>query len=185
MHWKPFVFIVFFTILHPALLVTLHLSGRDLRTFSLTYLSLSNIVYIWFLVNVVYPFFFSPLRSLPEPANAAFFLGHGGSIVERPPGKRLLQWMRETPNDGLIHFRGTCHWRSRVLLTSPDSLAEVLNNKPYDWVKPRPARRFLSRVLGEGLVVVEGKEHRLQRKSVAPAFQGKHIRELVPTFWSK
>lgn len=185
MTWKSLAFIVITSAVYPAFLVYQHLSGRDLRTLPLAYLSISSIVYIWYLVNVVYPYFFSPLRHLPEPANESFFLGHGTDISERPPGTRYLKWMKDTPNNGLIHFRGPFQHSSNLILTTPDSLTEVLNAKPYDWVKPASSRRFLSRVLGEGLVVVEGKEHKVQRKSVAPAFSGKNIRDLVPTFWSK
>ncbi|KAK3615363.1 hypothetical protein LTR56_026628, partial [Elasticomyces elasticus] len=44
---------------------------------------------------------------------------------------------------------------------------------------------FLARIIANGLVVVEGHEHREQRKNVAPAFSGRAIRDLVPLFWSK
>ena len=183
--WQAYVFVVSIIVIHPVFLTGLHLSGHHLRTLSLTYLSLSTIAYIWFLVNIAYPFFFSPLRHLPEPPKPSIFLAHGSTIIQRPPGAGFVQWFRDVPNDGLIHFRLWGHSASRLLPTTPETLAEVLNNKAYDWVKPAPARRFLARILGEGLIVVEGKEHKLQRKSVAPAFSGRNIRELVPTFWAK
>ena len=182
---QAYAFVICFTALHPAFLAALHLNGRDLRTLSLTYLSLSSIAYIWFLVNITYPFFFSPLRHLPEPPGPSFLFAHGRALLERPPGRRFAAWMNQTPNNGIIHFRSFAHFGSRLVLTTPETLAEVLNTKAYDWVKPAPARRFLARVLGDGLIVVEGREHKLQRKGVAPAFSGKNIRELVPTFWSK
>ena len=96
-----------------------------------------------------------------------------------------MKMMKETPNDGLILFRGYLHRTTYLLLTSPDTLFEVLNTKPYDYHKPAPAKRFLRRVLGNGLINVEGNEHKRQRKSVASAFTGKNIRDLVPIFWSK
>ncbi|KAI9711926.1 MAG: hypothetical protein M1828_001768 [Chrysothrix sp. TS-e1954] len=82
-------------------------------------------------------------------------------------------------------FRGVFHARPRLLVTTPEGLQDVLNTHAYDYEKEDRARRFLSRILGHGLIVVEGKEHKLQRKSVAPAFHGKHIRDLVPLFWRK
>ncbi|KAL9055315.1 MAG: hypothetical protein Q9162_003622 [Coniocarpon cinnabarinum] len=183
--WKSWAYVLLFTAIHPATLIGLHLTGHDLRTLSLTYLSLSTLFYVWFLVNVTYPFFTSPFRHLPEPPDPSFFFGHGLSMVNRPLGEQLASWMRTIPNDGLIHFRGFFHRRSVLLLTTPDNIAEVLIGKPYDWVKPRPVRRFLSRITGNGLVVVEGPEHKIQRKSVAAAFSGRNIRDLVPSFWSK
>ncbi|KAK3617649.1 hypothetical protein LTR22_026668 [Elasticomyces elasticus] len=44
---------------------------------------------------------------------------------------------------------------------------------------------FLARIIAKGLVVVEGNEHREQRKNVAPAFSGRAIKDLVPLFWNK
>jgi cytochrome P450 len=46
-------------------------------------------------------------------------------------------------------------------------------------------RKFLSIILGEGLVVVEGDLHKFQRKNAMPAFSFRHIKELYPIFWSK
>ena len=117
--WKAYAFVLTFTALHPAFLAGLHIYGRDLRTVSLTYLSLSTIAYIWFLINIAYPFFFSPLNGLPEPPNPGFFIGHGATLVERPAGRTLAKWANEVTNDGIIHFRGFGHLHSRLLLTSP------------------------------------------------------------------
>jgi cytochrome P450 len=40
-------------------------------------------------------------------------------------------------------------------------------------------------ILGDGLVVVEGEEHKFQRKNATPAFSFRHIKDLYPIFWSK
>jgi cytochrome P450 len=70
-------------------------------------------------------------------------------------------------------------------LTNPSSLSEVLVHKSYDYHKPDGVRKFLSIILGEGLVVVEDDEHKFQRKHATPAFSFRHIKELYPIFWSK
>ncbi|KAK5111778.1 hypothetical protein LTR62_004698 [Meristemomyces frigidus] len=62
---------------------------------------------------------------------------------------------------------------------------EVLNAHAYDWSKPPLGRKFLSKILGNGLVTIEGSEHKQQRKLVMPVFSGKIVRDLVPLFWSK
>jgi len=141
--------------------------------------------YVWMLAKWTVPSFFNPLRHLPSPPGDWFLLGHGPDLLSRPPGAILLKYAKAVPNDGLIDLRGFFHIGSSLLATSPEVLIEVLNNKPYDYEKPPRARRFLARILGDGLIIVEGKEHKMQRKSVAPAFQGRHIKELVPTFWMK
>lgn len=92
--------------------------------------------------------------------------------------------MQEIPNDGLIRFTGVFN-RDILLLTDPDSLAEVLVHKPYDYQKPSGVRSLLRIILGNGLIVTEGDEHRFQRKNTTPAFSFRHIKELYPIFWSK
>ncbi|KAK4551751.1 hypothetical protein LTR86_010944 [Recurvomyces mirabilis] len=62
---------------------------------------------------------------------------------------------------------------------------EVLNTQVVDWEKLADDRAFLARIIGNGLVVVEGNEHREQRKNVTPALSGRAIKDLVPLLWSK
>lgn len=73
----------------------------------------------------------------------------------------------------------------RLLLTNATSLAEVLVHQSYNFEKPKPLRSFLKIILGNGLIIVEGDEHKFQRKHVAPAFSFRHIQDLYPIFWSK
>jgi cytochrome P450 len=73
----------------------------------------------------------------------------------------------------------------QILLTEPKTLAEVLVHKSYEFEKPKQVREFLSLILGNGMIVVEGNVHKFQRKHVAPAFSFRHIKELIPIFWRK
>lgn len=73
----------------------------------------------------------------------------------------------------------------RVVVASPKGLSEVLVTKNYEFQKPRQARTVLGRVLGIGLLLAEGDEHRHQRKGLMPAFSFRHVKELFPVFWSK
>jgi cytochrome P450 len=133
---------------------------------------------------VVYPFFRSPFRHLPKPPHSYPILGHGLKMFKRPPGSSELAMMNDTPNDGLIHFRGFFH-TDRILLASPAPLADVLVHKSYDFEKPPWVRAFLEEILGHGLLMTEGEEHRYQRKQIMPAFSFRHIKELYPIFWAK
>lgn len=128
--------------------------------------------------------FTTPLRNLPRPKER---LGSGiaKQLLKQPQFVALTRFARTVPNDGLILLRGLLHVSAIVQVTTPAALVEVLNSRAYDFEKPRHARKFLTRVLGNGIIVAEGKMHKAQRKSVTPAFQGKHVRELVPLFWSK
>lgn len=58
-------------------------------------------------------------------------------------------------------------------------------SKNYDFTKPTLVRQALSRILGVGVLLAEGDEHRFQRKMLAPAFAFRHIKDLYPVFWQK
>jgi cytochrome P450 len=105
-------------------------------------------------------------------------------MFERPPGKPFLRIMKETPNDGIILVRYFFH-ADRLLLTSPQALAEVLVHKSYDFEKPAWVRQFLRQFLGDGLLMTEGDEHKHQRKHIMPSFHFRHVKELYPVFWQK
>jgi cytochrome P450 len=111
-------------------------------------------------------------------------LGNGLALFKKPPGVDFLRWITEVPNDGIIYFR-SFFYQDRLLLTSPEALADVLVKRPYDFQKPEPLRKFLRQVLGDGLVIVEGEEHKFQRKHIMPVFQFRHIKELYPMMWAK
>jgi cytochrome P450 len=92
--------------------------------------------------------------------------------------------MNDIPNDGLIKVPGVFN-REEILLTDPSTLAEVLVHKSYDFEKTPEIRNIIRIVLGDGLIVVEGDEHKFQRKHLTSAFSFRHIRNLYPIFWSK
>ena len=50
--------------------------------------------------------------------------------------------------------------------TSPEALSEVLTTKSYDFVKPSMLRNGLGRILGTGLILAEGDEHKVGPYSV-------------------
>ncbi|KAF2089548.1 putative P450 monooxygenase [Saccharata proteae CBS 121410] len=140
---------------------------------------------LWVIYKVfIYPFFVSPLRHLPQPKGGYPILAHGLVLLDKPPGAMFLRWMKEVPNDGLIRFR-TFFNVDRLIVTDPKAIADILVKNTYDFEKPKRARGFLRRILGDGLIIVEGDEHKFQRKNILPTFSFRHIKELYPGFWSK
>jgi len=133
---------------------------------------------------VLYPFFRSPLRHLPQARGFLPLVGHALRLFQRPGGEPHLRMMKETNNDGLILTRGFFH-RDRLIVTSPAAIADVLVHKSYDMEKPEWSRAFLRKFLGDGLLMSEGDEHKHHRKQIMPAFHFRHIKELYPVFWSK
>lgn len=96
----------------------------------------------------------------------------------------MRRWLREVPNDGLIRYRHAFN-RERVLLASPKALAEVLVMKNYEFLKPVQFRHGLGQLLGIGVLLAEGDEHKKQRRMLMPAFSYRHIKNLYPIFWAK
>ena len=43
----------------------------------------------------------------------------------------------------------------------------------------------MERLVGNGVLLAEGNEHKFQRKNLMPAFSFRHIKNLFPTFWAK
>ncbi|KAH7057107.1 cytochrome P450 [Macrophomina phaseolina] len=133
---------------------------------------------------LIYPYFFSPLRHLPQPKGGHWLMGHFAKIRRENNGEPSREWTETVPNDGLIYYRFAFN-SERVLLTSPKALAEVLVHKNYDFVKPSMIRHGIGRILGIGILLAEGEEHKRQRRLLMPAFHFRHVKDLYQVFWSK
>ncbi|POR38679.1 Cytochrome P450 [Tolypocladium paradoxum] len=90
----------------------------------------------------------------------------------------------ELEHDGLIRYLFFLN-RERIVVASPKALAEVLVTKAYIFKKPDTVRNTLGRVLGYGILLAEGDEHKVQRKNLMPAFAFRRLKGLYPTFWTK
>ena len=66
------------------------------------------------------------------------------------------------PNDGLIYYNFILN-AQRILVTKPQPLMEILTSNSYDYIKPPFTREALIRVLGLGLVLAEGNEHKVSQ----------------------
>ncbi|KAI0125917.1 cytochrome P450 [Xylariales sp. AK1849] len=135
---------------------------------------------VW--VFVLYPKFFSPLRGLPEPKGNSFFMGQFERIRAEPTGVPHREWVNSIPNDGIIRYLGPFN-QERLLIVSPKALSEVLVTKNYDFQKPPQLRESIGRILGVGVLLAEGEQHKMQRRSLMPAFAFRHIKDLYPVFW--
>ena len=111
-------------------------------------------------------------------------MGHGRTLLKETTGMPHRKWINSVPNEGLIRYKHLFN-RERVLLISPKAHSEVLVTKSYEFVKPLEARQTLGRLLGVGILVAEGEEHKQQRKNLMPAFKYQHVRDLYPVFWEK
>lgn len=133
---------------------------------------------------LIYPDFVSPFKDLPCPPGGRTILGHVLATVEKPVGIRLRIWNETIPNDGILRVR-ELFGADGLMITSPNLLKEILVDNTYDYVKSPPVRRVLHLILGNGVINVEGDEHRFQRKRLLPSFGLGPIKDLYPLFWEK
>ena len=87
-------------------------------------------------------------------------MGQFFKIQRESNGQPMKQWIEEVPNDGLIRYCGLLG-RERVILTTSQALSEVLTQKTYEFIKPPSFTGPLGRMIGVGLVLAEGDEHRV------------------------
>ncbi|KAK8090095.1 hypothetical protein PG997_005056 [Apiospora hydei] len=137
---------------------------------------------VW--IVILYPKLFSPLRYLPSPPGGSFWNGHFDAINKHPTGIPMREWINTVPNNGLIRYAGIFN-QERIMPTSPKALADVLVTRSYDFEKPSQIRNSIGRILGIGVLLAEGDQHKVQRKNLMPAFAFRHIKDLYPVFWQK
>lgn len=93
---------------------------------------------------------------------ASFFNGHFGRISKEPTGIPQQEWINQLPNDGLIRYTALFN-SERLLITTPKALGEVLVQKNYEFIKPAQVRNGLGRLLGVGVLLAEGEEHKVRQ----------------------
>ncbi|VUC25659.1 unnamed protein product [Clonostachys rosea] len=132
--------------------------------------------------TLLYPRLLSPLRRIPGP-RAYLSAAHRALIIKgRPSGDLFLDLAKQYPDQDLITLNVL---RDQICVMNPRLLADLLVHNCYDFAKPKRISTFLRHILGDGLIIVEGDQHKFLRKSSTPAFHFRHIKELYPMMWAK
>jgi hypothetical protein len=87
-------------------------------------------------------------------------LGHFKRIYHEPTGEPQRDWIDQVDNDGVLYYRWMFN-EPRVLITSPKALGEVLVQRSYEFVKPGRVRIGIGKLLGIGVLLAEGDEHKV------------------------
>lgn len=103
-------------------------------------------------------------------------------VSDRPSGDIFLDLAKQYPDREILNLSA---FGSQVLVTKPRMLADLLVHKAYDFIKPPNISALLRHVLGDGLIMVEGDQHKFLRKNTMPAFSFRHIKNLYPMMWVK
>ncbi|EXL39413.1 hypothetical protein FOCG_17985 [Fusarium oxysporum f. sp. radicis-lycopersici 26381] len=144
---------------------------------------------------LLYPVLFSPLRRIPGPkASEISFLffkrnraylspAYRALIVkDKPAGDLFLELAKQYPEEDLITLNS---FRDQICIMNPQLLADLLVYNCYNFAKPKRISSFLRHILGGGLIIVEGDQHKFLRRNTMPAFHFRHIKELYPMMWAK
>jgi cytochrome P450 len=77
-------------------------------------------------------------------------------------------------------IQGRFFGRSSFILNTPDSIRHVLVENYENYARTPAAMRVLRPVLGEGLLIAEGRAWKHQRRTLAPAFTPRAVATLIP-----
>ena len=111
-------------------------------------------------------------------------MGQFWNIQSRPVGELYRAWLKDIDHDGIIRYLDMFN-AERLIVVNPTALSELLVSKAYDFIKPPQLVQGLGKILGVGVFLAEGDEHRRQRKGLNPAFAFRHVKDLYPIFWAK
>ncbi|KAJ6586472.1 cytochrome P450 [Mycena vulgaris] len=136
---------------------------------------------VYHIVRVVYAELTLPLRSLPGPKSGHWFFGNLKELRDEAASGSGDRWFAQYgPTIKLHRFFNRC----QVYTMDTKALHHILSNT-HIYQKSAVARYNLGRIVGPGILVVEGDVHKQQRKIMNPAFGAPQIRELTGIFMEK
>ena len=87
-------------------------------------------------------------------------------------------WGQRAYEEDII--RGRFFGRSSFILNTPDAIRHVLVDNYESYTRTPAGIRVLRPMLGEGLLIAEGRAWKYQRRTLAPAFTPRAVASLVP-----
>ena len=120
-----------------------------------------------------------PRRPLvpPAPPRAPVTMTAFGRVraMRRNP---IGAWSQRAYEEEIV--RGRFFGRSSFVLNTPDAIRHVLVDNYENYVRPPAGIRVLRPMLGEGLLIAEGRAWRHQRRTLSPAFTPRAVSMLIP-----
>jgi unspecific monooxygenase len=90
----------------------------------------------------------------------------------------IATWGPRAYQDDVV--QGRFFGRSSFILNTPDAIRHVLVDNYENYARTPPSIRVLRPMLGEGLLISEGRAWKHQRRTLAPAFTPRAVAPLVP-----
>jgi unspecific monooxygenase len=113
----------------------------------------------------------------PSPPRAPKNIGPFGRVAAMRKNA-IGSWGQRAYEEDVIQI--SFFGRSSFVLNTPDSIRHVLVDNYENYVRTPAAVRVLKPMLGEGLLIAEGRNWKHQRRTLAPAFTPRAVGTLVP-----
>jgi cytochrome P450 len=113
----------------------------------------------------------------PSPPRAPDSMTAFGRLIgmrENP----IATWAQRAYEEDIV--RGRFLRRSSFILNTPDAIKHVLVDNYENYTRIPAGIRVLRPMLGEGLLIAEGRAWKYQRRTLAPAFTPRAVGSLVP-----
>ncbi|KAF8436842.1 cytochrome P450 [Boletus edulis BED1] len=136
---------------------------------------------LWTVFQFVYHQLTSPIRHLRGPKGTSWIYGNMRDIWNAENSVLHEEWVKQYGNT--LKYKG--FFNSDRLFTMDMQVINHVLTHSNDYEKPSQVRYNLSQILGEGLLFVEGSQHRQQRHIMNPAFSPAQIRGLTDIFLEK
>ncbi|KAJ6517282.1 cytochrome P450 [Mycena vitilis] len=130
------------------------------------------------ILKAVYHELTSPYRNLPGPKSTHWFFGNILEIVKDQHGGLAERWIQQYGRTMKFHRFFSI---SSLYTTDTRAVQHFLTHTDI-YQKSETTRTVLGRIVGPGVLVVEGDEHKHQRKIMNPAFGAPQVRELTSIF---
>jgi unspecific monooxygenase len=113
----------------------------------------------------------------PSPPRAPATMGAIGRMAAMRKSA-IGTWGQRAYEEDLI--RGRFFGRSSFILNAPDAIRHILVDNYENYTRTPVGLRVLRPMLGEGLLIAEGRAWKHQRRTLAPAFTPRAVSTLVP-----
>ncbi|KAJ7839965.1 cytochrome P450 [Mycena olivaceomarginata] len=136
---------------------------------------------IYWILRVLYREYTSPWRHLPGPPSTHWFFGNLKEFTDDQNSGLQERWLQQYGRTSKIHR--LFGWAG-LHTVDTKAIHHFLTNT-HIYQKPEASRCGLGLVVGPGILVVEGDEHKQQRKIMNPAFGVPQVRALTEIFVDK
>src|SRR3981081_3147144 len=110
----------------------------------------------------------------PRASDTMTVFGRMAAMRNNPIGS----WSHRSYEEEVVH--GRFFGRSSFVLNAPNAIRHVRVDNYENYVRTPAAIRVLRPVLGDGLLISEGRAWKHQRRTLAPAFTPRAVMPLIP-----